>query len=385
MIGRFSTLAGQVHLRQRSFMEYSPELYQKQLEAKLAQTLNEFQSFGIESLGVVESHPRDYRMRAEFRVWHEGEELDYVMFDQRTKARYAIDQFPAASKLINQLMPIVIDQIKRDPCLRRKLFQIDYLSTLSGEVLISLLYHRPIDEEWVSAANDLKASLASEGYTVDLVGRSRKRKFVLNRDYVIERLSVGTKQYTYQQHENAFTQPNGKVAEAMLEWAVQQTKSSSRDLLELYCGNGNFSIALAQNFDRVLATELSKQSVAAAQWNVRENGITNLKIARLSAEELTEAINGEREFMRLKEQNIVLSDYQFSTVLVDPPRSGIDGPSLQMLQAYDHILYISCNPVTLKSNLEFLATTHRLTHATLFDQFPYTHHREMGVVLERIQ
>ncbi|XPE46105.1 hypothetical protein ACNKHO_25465 [Shigella flexneri] len=50
----------------------------------------------------------------------------------------------------------------------------------------------------------------------------------------------------------------------MLEWALDAPKESSGDLLELYCGNGNFSLALARNFKRVLATEIAKPSVAAA-------------------------------------------------------------------------------------------------------------------------
>ncbi|TOJ95044.1 tRNA (uridine(54)-C5)-methyltransferase TrmA, partial [Vibrio parahaemolyticus] len=69
--------------------------------------------------------------------------------------------------------------------------------------------------------------------------------------------------------------------------------------LELYCGNGNFSLALAQNFDRVLATELAKPSVVSAQYNIAANKIDNVQILRLSAEEFTQAIEGKREFRRL--------------------------------------------------------------------------------------
>lgn len=73
------------------------------------------------------------------------------------------------------------------------------------------------------------------------------------------------------------------------------------DLLELYCGNGNFSLALAQNFERVLATELAKPSVEAAQFNIAANQIGNVQIIRMSAEEFTQAMEGKREFNRLKD------------------------------------------------------------------------------------
>ena len=162
---------------------------------------------------------------------------------------------------------------------------------------------------------------------------------------------------------------------------------STSDLLELYCGNGNFSLALAQNFRSVIATELAKPSVEAAQWNIQENlarkGVDQVKIARLSAEEFTQAMQGEREFSRLKQQDVQLEDYNFSTVFVDPPRAGMDINSVNMVQQYDKILYISCNPETLCENLQTLCDTHQIMKLAMFDQFPFTHHIEAGVVLER--
>jgi tRNA (uracil-5-)-methyltransferase len=79
---------------------------------------------------------------------------------------------------------------------------------------------------------------------------------------------VNLKTYFYQQIESGFTQPNGFVCEAMLNWAVEHSKNLGNDLLELYCGNGNFTLPLAQNFRRVLATEISKPSTQSAQFNI---------------------------------------------------------------------------------------------------------------------
>ena len=54
-----------------------------------------------------------------------------------------------------------------------------------------------------------------------------------------------------------------------------------------------------------------------------------------------------------------------------------------MIQDYDKIVYISCDPNTLKSNLESLNATHKISRMALFDQFPYTKHIETGVYLEK--
>ncbi|MEZ8826662.1 tRNA (uridine(54)-C5)-methyltransferase TrmA [Vibrio amylolyticus] len=364
-------------------LDVNPEHYQKQLAEKTERLTQMFAPYHVPELEVFESPAQHYRMRAEFRVWHDGDDMFYAMFNQETKEKYRVDQFPAASRLINDLMPLLIDAMKENTALRHKLFQVDFLSTLSGEILVSLLYHRQLDEAWIEQAKILKQRLNDEGFNLNLIGRARKMKIVLDREYVIEKLDVHGQTYIYQQVENSFTQPNGKVAEKMLEWATDCTQDSQGDLLELYCGNGNFSLALAKNFERVLATELAKPSVESAQYNIAANNIDNVQIIRMSAEDFTEAMEGKREFRRLKQANIDLKSYNCNTIFVDPPRSGMDIDTCKMVQGYERILYISCNPETLKENLDILGKTHNVTRFALFDQFPYTHHMEAGVLLER--
>lgn len=328
---------------------------------------------------VFASEPRHFRLRAEFRIWHEQGDLFHIMFDPQTKQRYRVDQFPIASPLINQMMAALLPLIRGNALLSRKLFQVDYLSTLSGQIAVSLLYHKPLTEEWVAEAQGLKAQLTEQGFDVQIIGRATKQKISLDRDYVEEVLTVDGRAYRYRQVENSFTQPNGKMNIQMLQWARSCTANSQGDLLELYCGNGNFSIALASQFRQVLATEISKSSVESAQYNIAVNGVENLRIVRMSAEEFTQAINGVRAFNRLK--GVDLSAYRCNTILVDPPRAGLDHATLNMVQGYERILYISCNPHTLADNLAQLCQTHRIARCALFDQFPYTDHIESGVWL----
>ena len=185
----------------------------------------------------------------------------------------------------------------------------------------------------------------------------------------------------YQQVEGSFTQPNGGVNRQMLGWACQQAAELGGDLLELYCGNGNFTMALAPLFGKVLATELSKSSVHAAQYNLAANQIDNLALVRASSEEIADALAGRTVLKRMKD--IDLAGYRFSTVFVDPPRSGLDATTLAFVAGFDHILYISCNPQTLQDNVAALQATHGVSAAAAFDQFPYTHHLECGLLLTR--
>ncbi|WP_249961844.1 tRNA (uridine(54)-C5)-methyltransferase TrmA [Histophilus somni] len=354
--------------------QYSALLAEKQ--QKLTALLAPFNSPPLDVFASETSH---FRMRAEFRIWHEQDDFYHIMFDQKTKQRFRIDQFPIASQLINQMMLALLPLLKQHNILTHRLFQIDYLSTLSNKIIVSLLYHKTLNEEWLQAATQLKQQLIKQGFDVQIIGRANKQKICLQQDFVDEILPVKNQQYIYRQVENSFTQPNATVNCKMLEWAIDCTKNSQGDLLELYCGNGNFSIALAQNFRKVLATEIAKPSVSAAQFNIAANKIDNLHIIRMSAEDFTQAMNGVRAFNRLK--GINLQDYQCNTIFVDPPRAGLDMATVKLVQNYERILYISCNPYTLCENLQELTKTHRIEKAALFDQFPYTEHMESGVWL----
>ncbi|MGG6178178.1 tRNA (uridine(54)-C5)-methyltransferase TrmA [Pantoea allii] len=357
------------------------EQYDAQLAEKVSRLETMMTPYAAPAVEVFRSPVSHYRMRAEFRIWHDGDDLYHIIFDQETKQRIRVDQFPAASELINLVMPKMMAAIRDNRLLRHKLFQIDYLSTMSDQIVISLLYHRKLDDEWQQAASTLRDQLRAEGIDVQLIGRATKTKICLDRDYVDERLPVAGKEMIYRQVENSFTQPNAAMNIQMLEWALDVTTGSRGDLLELYCGNGNFSLALARNFRRVLATEIAKPSVASAQYNIAANQIDNVQIIRMAAEEFTQAMNGVRSFNRL--EGIDLNSYDCETIFVDPPRSGLDDETVKMVQAYPSILYISCNPQTLCDNLLVLAQTHDVTRLALFDQFPYTHHMECGVLLTR--
>ncbi|MCV2402138.1 tRNA (uridine(54)-C5)-methyltransferase TrmA [Marinomonas sp. C2222] len=359
--------------------QIQPEQYDQQLQDKQTALSQLMADLPLPEIEVFTSEPSHYRMRAEFRIWHEGDDLYYAMFDSADpRVPIRTDQFLAASKQINELMPQLLDAVRNVPILRHKLFQVDFLTTTTGEALISLLYHKPIDDEWNAAAEKLNASFP----VCHFIGRSRKKKQILTRDFVMETLTVHGRKYHYQQVENSFTQPNAGISEKMLEWALDVTKGASGDLLEMYCGNGNFSIPLAHRFDRVIATEISKVSVQSAQLNIAINGVQNVQVVKMASEDVSAALNGDTELPKNLLQAGV-NELSPSVVLVDPPRAGLDDATIELIRKVDSILYISCNPETLKANLESLSSSHEVVRYAMFDQFPYTHHVETGVYLTR--
>ncbi|MCO7519663.1 MULTISPECIES: tRNA (uridine(54)-C5)-methyltransferase TrmA [unclassified Pseudomonas] len=356
---------------------FDPTQYDAQLAAKVARLRELLAPFGAPEPAVFDSPRAHYRLRAEFRLWREDGQRHYAMFAPGEKHKaILIDDFPIASERINELMPRLKAAWQGSEDLNNRLFQVEFLTTLAGDAMITLCYHRPLDDAWEAAARQLAADL-----NVSVIGRSKGKRVVIGRDYAVEKLTIAGRTFSYRQPEGAFTQPNGAVNQKMLGWAVEAMGERADDLLELYCGNGNFTLPLATRARQVLATEISKTSVNAALHNLDENTIDNVRLVRLSAEELTQALNEVRPFRRL--EGIDLKAYDFGTVFVDPPRAGMDPDTCELTRRFERILYISCNPETLAQNIAQLQDSHRVERCALFDQFPYTHHMESGVLLVR--
>lgn len=359
-----------------SFSPLDTRQYPQLLSEKVSRVSRLFHDLKLPTPEVYPSSPEHYRLRAEFRIWHENDTFFYAMFDPAApKIPVRIDHFPTASQQICELMAPLRQALTEQSVLHTRLFQIEFLNTLSGDMLVTLIYHRRLDDEWLTAAKALTTQ-----FNIQIIGRSKKQKLVLDRDYVLEQLPVDGQRYAYHQYEGGFTQPNGKVNANMVSWAKARCgQNTEADLLELYCGNGNFTIPLAGHFRQVLATEISKTSVKAANENFAMNGVSNALVLRMSSEELTSALNKERSFRRLA--GVDLDSYKINTVLVDPPRAGLDAASREFIARFQRIVYISCNPDTLHRDLEILTKTHEVNDFALFDQFPYTHHMECGVFL----
>ena len=347
--------------------------YAGQLDEKIALNKERFAKFYSGDIAVFRSPESHYRSRSEFKLWHEGDAIHYAMNNSTKDGVVFVEECPQVNEHIAALMPKLLVEIKKH-AIGFKLFGVDFLSSSSGEIVISMLYHRRLDAEW-----EEKAKLISEALGIFIIGRSRKQKVVIGQDYITEVLKIQDQEYRFHHIENSFTQPNARVNEQMITWAMEKFSGVSGDFLELYCGAGNFTIPLAKQFNKILATEISKSSINAAKANMQLNGVENIAFLRMDVEDFVGALDGVREYRRMKD--IDIESYDIKSIFVDPPRSGMDARSCAFASRYEHIVYISCNPETLVRDLQTLTLTHEIEDMAIFDQFPYTHHVEMGVKL----
>ncbi|BAK74555.1 tRNA (uridine(54)-C5)-methyltransferase TrmA [Arcobacter sp. L] len=355
--------------------------YEEQLNYKIQREKERFSNFTTMEFDIIKSSESNFRNRAEFRIWWDKDEngneiLSYAMNDFK-KNILKIDSCEMVSPHIQEIMPKLIFELEKDLILSYKLFAVEFLGSTTKDLLVTLIYHKKLDEEWNQKAKEIESAL-----NIKIMGRSRKQKIVLSSESINETLHINNKDFKFAYQEGGFTQPNTNVNIQMIEWVLNNIENSSKDLCELYCGGGNFTIPLSTKFHKVLATEISKTSIKSALKNCELNNIETISFIRMSAEEFVQALNEVRPFNRLK--NINLKDYNFDTIFMDPPRSGLDDTTRALAKDFENIIYISCNPKTLHRDLEELTKTHEIVRFALFDQFAFTNHIESGVILKKI-
>ena len=348
--------------------------YEEQVEFKKGFIKREFEPFYSGEFEFFASQKAGYRTRAEFGIWREGEELSYTMHGAKAK-RVFIDECPKVAAPIANLMPRLLGALAKNQILKEKLFGAEFISCASG-ILATLLYHKRLGEAEQREIENLAREFV--GHRVTIAARAKGQKLLSGELNLQDRLNIGDKIYKFTFGDGAFIQPNTAVNEKMIAWAKGCVEHGT-DLLELYCGHGNFTVAMAEKFKRILATEISKSSIANALKNCELNGVNNIKFLRMSAEELISAFGREREFNRLRELDIF--SYDFSHVLVDPPRAGLDASVINFIKNYENIVYISCSPQSLKRDMAQLDATHEAVKFAVFDQFANTAHIECGVLL----
>ena len=173
---------------------------------------------------------------------------------------------------------------------------------------------------------------------------------------------------------NAFLQTNTEMAETLYALARGGAGLTGSEVVyDLYCGTGTIALSLAGNAGSVWGVEISEESVACAIENAALNGIDNAHFfagnVGQSLEELVERAGPP------------------DVVVVDPPRAGLAGKALRRTGALaaPRIVYVSCNPTTLASDLAVLRDEYgyRLARCTPVDMFPHTPHIESVSLLQR--
>ncbi len=173
-------------------------------------------------------------------------------------------------------------------------------------------------------------------------------------------------------HPTQFTQVNHDINQLMVQQALDLLDLQKTDtVLDLFCGIGNFTLAVAKHCNQVVGIEGDDGSVNQARINATLNNITN-----------TEFFTADL-FIPVSDAPWAKSRY--NKIILDPPRAGaID--ILNMIDQWqpEKIVYISCNPATLARDTRVLVEKgYTLKNGGIMDMFPHTKHVEAMCLFER--
>lgn len=161
-----------------------------------------------------------------------------------------------------------------------------------------------------------------------------------------------------------FTQPAPETADLLTEEILKWVTSVKPErVIEYGCGIGQYSLPVLK---------------LGVNLDVFENDAIALDYLKLN----TKSYNSK---LSINDQSRVVSKTERTIALVNPPRSGLQKFTQTLIDSNaSHIIYISCFPESLASDLSKLAPHFKLEDIVMVDQFPRSHHYEAAVLLERV-
>lgn len=243
--------------------------------------------------------------------------------------------------------------------------------TSTGETMVNIVTSEAQTEEpsLMKALETLQevakptTLLWSVNHTITDVSFSEDVQTIAGPGYIEETING----HTYHISPNAFFQTNSYASPLLLE-TVQEFAGDLTDktLLDLYCGSGFFSIAMAPQTKHTVGIELNAEAIRDAKTNA---GLNQAQVEYISAQT----------------EDYDWSQHNADIVILDPPRSGMHDKALADVIKYkpQTIIYVSCNEKNFARELVQLQHHYDVTAMRAIDLFPHTPHVELVSRLDR--
>lgn len=243
-------------------------------------------------------------------------------------------------------------------------------STTLGEVMITIVTSVPesgeeqaVIEQLIDLANPTVLNWAVNDTTSD-VSHSGDNRILHGPGFITEEIC----NIRYQISPNAFFQTNSQAAGLLIDEALKFSGDiAEKNVLDLYCGTGFFSLAYAKaGAKSVTGYEMVPEAIVDAKKNAELN---NLNVT----------------FDAAKTEDVDWWKHEPDLVLIDPPRAGLLGSALDDLLAHPpkDLIYVSCNYKNFARELKQLSEVYDVSDMVAVDMFPHTPHVELITKLVR--
>jgi 23S rRNA (uracil1939-C5)-methyltransferase len=361
---------------------YQHATYEEQLRVKqeiLRETVARIAKIELPDIEVHAAEPLHYRNRTRVKtaiVAGGSTKFAIGYYKMGSHELLPVKECPISSPLINRALQALWEMaVVRD--LPKGVGEIELFADDADEKLLMELLVSPDSQQTVTGifAEEIQSAISEVAGVAavplarnreeavaapELNGSSEQKGFALaGRNYVDYRVGA----LSYQVSAGAFFQGNRHLTGKLLELVTQG--AGGKLAMDLYAGVGLFALALAENFERVVAVEAAPASFG----DLKRNAPRNAKAVQLTTEAFLEHTHQKADF-----------------VVVDPPRAGLGKHVVHGLTKLrpKALAYVSCDPSTLARDLPGLAAAgYRIREAHLVDLFPQTFHIETVLRMER--
>lgn len=363
-------------------MDYEEET---RLKAERVRTcLNRIGGEALEELPILSAPTcKAYRNKAQYPVSSQKGRVIAGFFKAGTHQVVENEKCLILPLETDRVRHIVIDYVNRfgitayDETTGKGLLRHIYVrrGQVSGQVLVCLAVNGRKLPKWEELIKKLQEV---PGFTTLVLSVNTKKGNTVLGDEEIVLYGPGYIEDTlcglvFRLSPRSFYQVNHHQAERLYEAAIAQAQITKKDLvLDLYCGVGTITLAMAKAAGRVIGVEVVEQAVEDAKENAKRNGCDNAEFFCGDA---------GKAALSLEEQGI-----HPDVVVVDPPRKGLNADTIEALtrMAPKRIVYVSCDPATLARDVALLKERgYRLKNAQAADLFPRCSHVESIVCLNR--
>ena len=284
---------------------------------------------------IISNNELGYRNKLSLKV----ENYEFGFYKEESHEFIKIDECPLASLAI------------------RNIFKLkEYLKFKEGNILIRSNFNDEIIIK-INSESSVDLNIEKLKEHIKLVGIIINQKVLYGEDFFIEQVH----NYFYKVNINSFFQINLNILDKVINLL---RKKEYNTVADLYCGVGTLGIPLKKQ--KLYGIEIVKEAVIDAIYNAKINKQDNKYL--LGSAEAINKINAK-----------------IDTIIIDPPRAGLNKKTLDFLINYqsDNLIYMSCNPMTLAKNLKSLSTVYNIEEVFYLDMFPRTKHIECVSVLSR--